>query len=167
MADVLWAPWRLDYIKSVSDGPRECFLCSAAKTPEQDEANLVVARSANCLLMLNKYPYVNGHLLVAPYRHEAGLVDLPTAERAEMMELLVHAQRLLEQIANPQGFNLGLNLGQCAGAGVPGHVHAHIVPRWAGDTNFMSVVGQVRIIPQALQETYRALREAHGKGAER
>jgi ATP adenylyltransferase len=163
MADALWAPWRLDYIKTVADGPKECFLCAAAQAPERDAANLVVARSAHCLLMLNKYPYVNGHLLVAPYRHEAGLSDLPAEERAEMMELLVHGQRLLTAAANPQGFNMGLNIGPCAGAGVPGHVHAHIVPRWAGDTNFMSVVGQVRIIPQALEETFRLLTEAHGR----
>lgn len=161
MSGNLWAPWRMEYIKTVCDGPSECFMCAAAKTPERDEANLVIARGQHVLLMLNRYPYVNGHLLVAPYRHVPQLGDLDAAERAEIMEMLVHGQAVLTAAMNPQGFNMGLNLGRCAGAGVPGHVHAHIVPRWNGDVNFMSVVGQVRIIPQALEAAYAQLRGAH------
>src|SRR5947209_1380201 len=137
MSDALFAPWRLDYIKSVSDGPSDCFLCAAAKNPEKDDANLVVARSPACLLMLNRYPYVNGHLLIAPYQHVAQLGDMEQPGRAELMELLVHGQHLLSRTLNPQGFNIGFNIGRCAGAGVPGHVHGHIVPRWNGDINFM------------------------------
>ncbi|MEI8195031.1 MAG: HIT domain-containing protein [Phycisphaerae bacterium] len=161
MVDALWAPWRMDYIKTVSDGPKECFLCTAALTPARDEATMVLARAPRCLLMLNRYPYANGHLLVAPYRHVAELHALTTEERSEMMDLLVHGQALLERVMNPQGFNMGINLGRCAGAGLPGHIHAHIVPRWNGDTNYMSVVGNVRVIPQALEESYRLLAAAH------
>ncbi len=163
MTQTLYAPWRLDYIKEVADGPKECFLCAASKTPEQDEANLVLARSANCLLMLNRYPYVNGHLMVAPYRHAATPVECTPEERAEMMELLVLGQQSLELAMNPQGFNWGVNIGKCSGAGVPGHVHAHIVPRWNGDINFISIIGNVRIIPQAIEEAYKQLREAVSK----
>ena len=159
----LFAPWRLDYIQTVADGPKECFLCAAAKTPERDAANFVLARTEHCLLMLNKYPYVNGHMLVAPYRHEAGLDVLTFAERSQMMELLVHAQKLLTLAMNPQGFNMGVNLGKCAGAGLPGHVHGHIVPRWSGDTNFMSVIGNARVVPQSLEAAYEALRAAGEK----
>jgi ATP adenylyltransferase len=160
MPHTLYAPWRLDYIKSVSDGPKECFLCTASKTPEQDDEHMVLARTANCLLMLNKYPYVNGHLLVAPYRHAPTPVECEAAERAEMMELLVLGQQALTLAMNPQGFNWGFNIGKCAGAGVPGHVHAHIVPRWNGDINFMTIIGNVRIIPQAIEEAHRLLKEA-------
>jgi ATP adenylyltransferase len=160
MSHTLYAPWRLDYIKAVSDGPKDCFLCAAAKTPDADDANLVLARGQRCLLMLNKYPYVNGHLLVAPYRHVPTPLECDSADRAEMMELLTLGQEALAAAMNPQGFNIGLNLGKCAGAGVPGHVHAHIVPRWNGDINFMTIVGNVRIIPQAIEEAYRQLKEA-------
>ena len=163
MTDLLWAPWRLEYIKSVADGPKDGFLCRLAKDTDKDEDNLVIARSGRCLLALNRFPYVNGHLLVAPYRHVAQLGDTEPAERAEMMELMVYGQSLLEAAMNPQGFNMGFNLGRCAGAGVPGHVHGHVVPRWGGDINFMSVVGGVRIIPQALENAYKMLRAEHQK----
>lgn len=161
MVDALWAPWRMDYIKTVADGPKECFLCTAALAPERDEAHLVLARTPLCLLMLNRYPYANGHLLAAPYRHIAEMGELTSEERTEIMDLLIHGQTLLERVMNPQGFNMGINLGRCAGAGLPGHIHAHIVPRWNGDTNYMSVVGNVRVIPQALEESYRLLAGAH------
>lgn len=160
MTHALYAPWRLDYIKTVADGPKECFLCSTASKPEADAAHLVLVRSPLAMLMLNKYPYVNGHLLVAPYRHAATLDECGADERAQMMELMVIGQKLLRETMNPQGFNLGFNIGKCAGAGVPGHVHGHIVPRWNGDINFMSVVGNVRIIPQAVEEAYRLLSAA-------
>ena len=160
MSQTLYAPWRLDYIKTVSDGPADCFLCAAAKTPERDAANLVLARSTNCLLMLNRYPYVNGHLLVAPYRHAPTPAECSPAERAEMMELLTLGQQALALAMNPQGFNIGFNIGKCAGAGVPGHIHAHIVPRWNGDINFMTILGNVRIIPQAIEQAYAELQQA-------
>lgn len=163
MADVLWAPWRMDYIKNVSDGPAECFLCAIATKPERDAEHLVLRRGPRGMLFLNRYPYVHGHLLVAPYRHEADLTNLEADERAELMELVVHGQRVLSLAMNPQGFNIGINLGRCAGAGVPGHVHMHVVPRWNGDVNFMSLVGQVRVIPQAVEQSYRELLEAQGR----
>lgn len=157
MTNALWAPWRLDYIKTVSDGPKDCFLCTCSKVPEKDADHLVLVRTPTCLLMMNRYPYVNGHLLIAPYRHVPQLGDLEPQERSEMMELIVQGQSMVEKAMNPQGFNIGVNIGRCAGAGVPGHVHAHVVPRWNGDINFMSVIGNVRIIPQALEETFRQL----------
>ncbi|HVS69670.1 MAG TPA: HIT domain-containing protein [Phycisphaerae bacterium] len=160
MTQTLYAPWRLDYIKAVSDGPKECFLCAAAKTPEADDANLVLRRSQRCLLMLNRYPYVNGHLLVAPYRHAPTPVECTPEDRAEMMELLVVGQQALAHAMNPQGFNIGINIGKCSGAGVPGHVHVHIVPRWNGDINFMTIIGNVRIIPQAIEQAFASLKAA-------
>ncbi len=159
--NLLWAPWRLDYIRAVACGNGGCFLCRYAAAPELDAANLVIARSAGGMLVMNKFPYVNGHLLVAPYRHAADLCDLTAAERAEMMELAAHSQRLLMGTMNPQGYNIGVNQGRCAGAGLPGHVHMHVVPRWNGDVNFMSVVGQVRVIPQALEQAYSQISEEH------
>jgi ATP adenylyltransferase len=110
--------------------------------------------------MLNKYPYVNGHLLAAPYRHAASPTDCTSEERAEMMELLALGQQALERAMNPQGFNIGINVGKCSGAGVPGHVHAHLVPRWNGDINFMTIIANVRIIPQATEVAYKLLKEA-------
>ena len=160
MSHSLYAPWRLDYIKTVSDGPAACFLCDAAKNPGHDPANLVLARTPLCLLMLNKYPYVNGHLLAAPYRHAPTLVECSPEERAQLMELLTLGQQALALAMNPQGYNIGLNVGKCAGAGVPGHIHAHIVPRWNGDINFITILGNVRIIPQAIDQAFAQLKEA-------
>ena len=163
MTPTLHAPWRLDYIKTVSDGPATCFLCDYAKSPEHDAANLVLARTPLCLLMLNKYPYVNGHLLVAPYRHAPTPVECTSEERAQTMELLALGQQALALAMNPQGFNIGFNVGKCAGAGVPGHIHAHIVPRWNGDINFITILGNVRIIPQAIDQAYAQLKDAIAK----
>jgi ATP adenylyltransferase len=160
MTNVLHAPWRLDYIKTVSDGPAACFLCDYAKNPDHDAANLVLARTPLCLLMLNKYPYVNGHLLAAPYRHAPTLVECTPDERAQLMELLTLGQQALALAMNPQGYNIGFNVGKCAGAGVPGHIHAHIVPRWNGDINFITILGNVRIIPQAIDHAYAQLKQA-------
>jgi ATP adenylyltransferase len=161
MSDILWAPWRIEYIKKVSTGPESCFLCEVAQNPQKDTSQLVLHRSASGLLMMNLYPYVNGHLLVVPYRHTADLPDLTPEERSAMMELAQFGQQLLTGAMNPQGFNIGINIGRCAGAGVPGHVHMHVVPRWNGDVNFMSVVGRVRVIPQAVQEAYAQLVQEH------
>ncbi len=161
MTASIWAPWRLEYIKSVTADKPGCFLCDAAREPENDQRHLVVARAESALLMLNRYPYVNGHLLVAPYAHVAQLGDLSSDHRAVMLELALYGQRLLELAMNPQGFNIGFNIGRCAGAGLPGHIHMHIVPRWNGDINFMTTVGQVRVIPQALEAAYEQLHRAH------
>lgn len=161
MADILWAPWRLDYIRSVSGDGKDCFLCDVSKAPEFDQRNLVVARTPDCMMLMNRYPYVNGHLLIAPYRHCPDLTELSTHERSSLIEVTAHAQLLLQTAMNPQGFNIGINIGRCSGAGVVGHLHIHVVPRWSGDINFMTVVGQVRVIPQALEEAFRLLSDEH------
>lgn len=157
----LWAPWRISYIQGLSGDERGCFLCDAAAAgPEERPGRLVLLADDRGLLLLNRYPYTNGHLLVAPRAHVSDLSDLAPAERAGLMELADVGNRALKAAMNPQGMNLGMNLGRCAGAGVPGHCHMHLVPRWHGDVNFMEVVGRVRVIPQALEEAYRTLSEA-------
>ena len=153
----LWAPWRIGYIKRVDDGPPRCFICDALSQPGADEENLVVFRAEHGLAMLNRYPYTNGHLLVVPREHAGDLTDLPSDRRIGLMEMIVQAERLIQTVLNPQGLNIGINIGRSAGAGVPGHVHVHLVPRWGGDTNFMHVVGQVQVNPQALEEVYRSV----------
>jgi ATP adenylyltransferase len=138
---------------------KECFLCRIVREgPEKDAENLVVHRGLTCILLLNRYPYSGGHLLAVPLRHEGKLDALLPAEMLEMMELTCLGERLLERVAQPQGFNVGLNQGAAAGAGLKDHLHVHVVPRWEGDTNFMPVVGGVRVIPQALEEMHAALR---------
>ncbi len=168
----LWAPWRMSYIEQLvedaSPAPSEsgtpaCFLCEAIAAPcggDDAAQRLVLHADEHGLLLLNRYPYTNGHLLVAPRQHVPDLGDLTPAARAGLMELTVLGQRVLRAAMNPQGLNIGVNLGRCAGAGLPGHVHLHIVPRWNGDTNFMQIVGQVRVIPQALEASYQLLRKA-------
>lgn len=156
----IWAPWRIDYIRGI-DTPEQddCFLCAAWKAPEEDDRRLVVHRGKRGMILINRYPYTNGHLLVAMAAHAADLPELDAADRAELMELTALAERVLQAGLNPQGVNIGMNIGRCAGAGLPGHLHVHLVPRWFGDTNFMSVVGQVRVIPQALEQIHRELRQ--------
>ncbi len=140
-----------------------CFLCAAAERdlPETEyEKRLILKRDERGILMLNRYPYTNGHLLVAPYTHTGDVNDLSPEQRAGLMELCNLGVALLRKTMSPQGFNIGMNLGRCAGAGLPGHAHMHVVPRWNGDVNFMQTVGQVRVIPQALEESYRMLKSA-------
>lgn len=155
----LWAPWRMEFIRAPKEP--ECFLCRILREgPPKDAENLVLRRGASCLLMLNRYPYNSGHLLVAPFRHEGRLDALRPEELGEMMELASLGTRLLERTAQPQGFNLGINQGAAAGAGLKDHLHLHVVPRWEGDTNFMPVLGAVRVMPQALDEMRTALLNA-------
>lgn len=166
----LWAPWRLDYLHSLTDenaaepdAGSGCFLCDACdeKLDDAERAKrLVLHRDEHAVLMLNRYPYTNGHLLVAPHQHVADLSDLDPVSRAAMMEMAELGNRLLRQTIHCQGANVGMNLGRAAGAGVPGHLHLHVVPRWHGDTNFLNVVGEARVIPQALEHTYAQLAEA-------
>lgn len=152
--DRLWAPWRIQYIL----GPRDegCFLC---QKPAQnaDRENLILRRARTCFAILNAYPYNPGHLMVAPYKHTGELRDLTEQELTEMLVLLRECQELVQRAMNPTGFNIGINLGKVAGAGVLDHLHIHLVPRWEGDVNFMPVTGAVRVIPQALAETYEQL----------
>ena len=155
--EVLWAPWRMAYI----DTPREergCILCAAPSGDPRER--LLLGTTTHSLVMLNRYPYQNGHLMLAPRRHAADLPTLPAAEHTDLAETLRRALASLESALHPEGFNLGMNLGACAGAGVRDHLHWHIVPRWAGDTNFMPVVGDVRVMPEHLLATYDRLKPA-------
>jgi ATP adenylyltransferase len=158
--NAIWAPWRIDYIRGIDTPEQEdCFLCAAWNAPAEDDERLVLHRTERGMILLNRYPYTNGHLLVAMGSHVADLPELDQADRAELMELTTLAERALLTALNPQGVNIGINIGRCAGAGLPGHLHMHLVPRWFGDTNFMSVVGQVRVIPQALEQIHEELRK--------
>ena len=157
----LWAPWRIEYITRTKDG--ECVFCAAAAG--SDARELVVERGAHCFTLLNSYPYASGHLMVAPYRHLAGLEDLDDAELLCLMRLARRAMQALREVMSPDGFNAGLNLGAVAGAGVADHLHMHVVPRWQGDTNFMPVLADTRVLPQALDATREALAAALARAA--
>jgi len=147
--DRLWAPWRTDYITQAVK-PSGCFLCAAA-LPGEDEERLVVVRTKLSVVLLNRYPYNNGHLLISPRAHKAELTDLSTAESADLQHLLTKLTAIVKAGMNADGFNVGLNLGRAAGAGVPGHLHWHLVPRWNGDQNFMPVTGETKIMSQSLK----------------
>jgi ATP adenylyltransferase len=149
----------MDYIRSL-DKPttEECFLCAAGKSdPAAYKNHLILWTTPHTLVCINKFPYTNGHLLVAPRAHKADFELLEPDELTDLQNQTVLAIRLLKRAISPQGFNLGVNLGRCAGAGLPGHLHQHIVPRWNGDTNFISVVGEIRIVPQAVSQLYDEL----------
>ena len=153
----LWAPWRLEYIESADEQPG-CVFCRAAEL--SDEEGLVVHRGASAFAMLNRFPYAGGHLMVAPFRHVGELGELSSEEALAIHRLVTVSLGVLAQVMRPQGFNLGWNLGRIAGAGIVDHVHEHVVPRWAGDTNFMPVLADVKVLPEALQETRRKLAAA-------
>lgn len=155
----LHAPWRMDYIRSLEKPDAgKCFLCEAAAAdPSRWRERLVLWKSDHCVVMINCYPYTNGHLLVSPLAHKPELDQLSAEEVTDLQIQTVAAIGVLKRAISPQGFNVGINIGRCAGAGVPGHLHQHIVPRWAGDTNFISVVGEVRVIPQAVGQLYDEL----------
>lgn len=152
--NTLWAPWRLEYI--LSNKESGCFLCEASQAHD-DQKNLILCRRRTCFCLLNRYPYNNGHLLIAPYEHVAGLAGLNDEVMLGLMTLTRDAQAVLQKQMSPHGFNIGANLGQVAGAGVPGHFHIHVVPRWTGDTNFMSAVSETKVIPQSLAELWGQL----------
>lgn len=157
MAEILWAPWRMEYIQSESGGGGDIFVDLPAEN--DDPKNLILYRGASAFVMLNRYPYANGHLLIAPFRQVATLGGMNDAELLEVNQLLAKGERWLTAIYRPQGFNVGVNLGRAAGAGVPVHIHWHMVPRWSGDNNFMAVVGDTRVLPEDLDRTYARLRE--------
>lgn len=160
MAEQLWAPWRLKYIESANDGSA-CIFCEFfAAPPEDDARNLLLFRGEHALIMLNAFPYANGHLMVAPYRHTSSLEDYSDPELLEVMRLKRVAARLLGAEVRPDGFNMGLNMGRVAGAGIADHLHWHVVPRWNGDTNFMPVLADVRVIPESLEVMYSRLHAA-------
>lgn len=153
----IWAPWRLEYVKDASKDDEEgCVFCTAVSA-DRDREMLVLHRGERCFVILNKFPYTNGHLMVAPYEHEASLRDLDQPTLSEMMALVQRGMTALEDAYGPHGFNLGMNQGRVAGAGVEHHVHMHVVPRWGGDTNFMPVLGDTRVMPQTLEQSFDAL----------
>ena len=151
----LWAPWRMQYIKR-ADAAEGCIFC-AFPAEQKDKENLIILRGEFSFVILNAYPYSNGHLMISPYRHTADLDQLEDAELLEMMTLTRRAVNLLKEAFHPDGFNIGINMGRVAGAGIADHVHIHVVPRWNGDTNFMPVLGDVRVIPESLQAVHAAL----------
>jgi ATP adenylyltransferase len=153
----LWAPWRLEYIQG-ADEQEGCLFCRAVEA--EDEEALVVKRGELAFVLLNKYPYASGHLMIAPYRHEAEFGELSSEEALEVHRLASAALGALAETVRPQGFNLGWNLGRIAGAGIVDHVHLHVVPRWSGDTNFMPVLADVKVMPEALADSRRKLAEA-------
>ncbi|MCA1595371.1 MAG: HIT domain-containing protein [Chloroflexi bacterium] len=158
-SDYLWAPWRMQFIERPKDEGGGCIFCDFPRKAD-DPRHYIVHRGRRCFVMLNGFPYNSGHLLIAAYRHGHELRQLEPEEKAELMELTDMACRALENAYHPQGYNIGMNLGQAAGAGIPGHLHMHVVPRWNGDTNFMTVVSDARVLPEALESSYSRLRDA-------
>ena len=159
--DRLWSPWRYEYITSggaPDSGPAGCIFCNLRDDPSRDETNFVIHRADHNFVVLNIYPYISGHLLVVPYEH-VGELDAATKQTTdELMDLTKRCQTALREAYQPDGFNLGMNLGKSAGAGIVDHFHLHLLPRWVGDTNFMSTVGNTRVIPEDLATTYQKVR---------
>jgi ATP adenylyltransferase len=158
--DRLWSPWRYQYI-SKAGGAEGCIFCQKAAA-RQDRDNLIVLRAEYNFVLLNLYPYTSGHLMIAPYAHVATLEEAEDLALAEMMLVAKRAEARLRSVYRAPGFNIGLNIGEYAGAGVAGHIHMHVVPRWAGDANFMSTIGETRVLPEALETTYEKLVAAFG-----
>ena len=156
--EIKFTPWRMAYINS-ADAPAgdECVLCALGRQ-QPDIANLVLFHGTSCYVLMNLYPYNTGHLMVVPYQHTADLPNLPAATAVELFDLTRRATAILTTVLQPHGFNIGMNLGRTAGAGIDEHLHMHIVPRWNGDTNFMPIVGGTKLIPEALDQTYAKLR---------
>lgn len=157
--DYLWTPWRFTYMSEAAGQPPECIFC-AALARKNDAESLIVHRAAKNFILLNRYPYTSGHVMVVPYVHVAELAGCDAETLNEMMALARRVETAIQRTYRPDGMNLGINLGRAAGAGVAGHVHMHILPRWFGDTNFMTVVGETRVQPEDLQTTYERLRKA-------
>jgi len=152
----LWAPWRIEYITGEPEEPG-CLFCNAFKDND-DKKRLIVHRGETAFAMLNKYPYIGGHLLIVPVRHASQLKSLKDPERAELFNMTIDAVDALKRAMKPHGFNVGVNIGRVAGAGIPGHIHVHVVPRWNGDNNFMAVLGETRMVNEHLDRTYEKLR---------
>jgi len=155
-SEILWAPWRMEYI--LGEKERGCIFCTRINQ-ESDKENLILFRGKNNFVIMNKYPYNNGHLMVVPNRHTSELDSLGDPEKLEMMNLVSKSMNVLKKTVNPDGFNVGLNIGKIAGAGIDDHLHFHIVPRWVADTNFMPVVAQTKIISEDLGKTWERLKE--------
>ena len=153
--ELIWAPWRIEYIQM--EKPEGCILCNQPKQ-NKDALNYILYRGEKNFVMLNAYPYNPGHLMIAPYRHTASLEELTDEELKEHFEIARRSTKILRQVFNPGGFNLGINLGRISGAGIDDHFHTHIVPRWQGDANFMPVIADVKVLPEALSEIYQKLK---------
>ncbi len=162
MMKQLWAPWRMEFLKDDKTKTCDCVFCALPRE-KNDQTNLIVHRAKYNFVILNKYPYNNGHLMVVPFKHTSNLGDLSKEEQSEMMEFGNHAISALKEAYKPEGFNLGMNLGQAAGAGIKDHLHLHIVPRWNGDTNFMPVIGDVKSMPEHLQKSFESLKIYFGR----
>ncbi len=156
--DHIWTPWRMKYIRQ-NNKNKDCIFCAAAQEKD-DRENLVFYRGKHVFMILNRYPYTSGHVMCIPYAHEARLGDVTKETRGEMMELVNKAVGVLQNVYSPEGFNIGLNLGEVAGAGVAEHLHIHIVPRWTGDTSFMTAVGDTRVLPESLAVTFERVKKA-------
>ena len=151
----IWAPWRMEYIEM--EKPKGCILCEKPRQ-NSDAPNYILYRGVHNFVIMNSYPYNPGHLMVAPYSHIASLDELTSEELHEHFDIVSRSIKVLRQVFNPGGFNLGINMGRIAGAGIEDHFHTHLVPRWQGDTNFMSVISDTRVVPEALAETYEKLK---------
>jgi len=158
----LWAPWRIKYIQQLGE-KHGCFFCHNIRNPKQDDENFVLWRTQHCIVVFNRYPYNNGHLLIAPLRHIADFEQANDQELLELVKLVRQSQKVLREAIGPGGFNVGMNFGQCAGAGLPEHMHIHVVPRWQGDTSFMSVCTDTDIISQSLCELFEELKKISAK----
>ena len=156
--DRLWSPWRYQYVSKAAPGT-DCIFCNKGLA-HRDEEDYVIARGEYNYVLLNLYPYTNGHLMVVPYAHVATLGETDEETLAEMMRMARHVEGCFRSAYNAQGINVGMNLGECAGAGVAGHIHLHMLPRWVGDSNFMTTVGETRVLPEDLRDTWRKLRSA-------
>lgn len=154
----IWSPWRMTYIQKHKDEDG-CVFCEAQSMPDGLD-NLILYRGQQAFVILNRYPYTSGHLMVVPYKHDPSLEGLEASARAELMELATQIMSMLSKEYHAQGFNIGINVGEAAGAGITEHVHLHVVPRWTGDTNFMSSLGETRVLPETLEDTYHRLRRA-------
>ena len=155
--DRLWAPWRIQFIQDLRDQKGGCVFCEMVNQQNNDKENQILYRGKNIFVVMNKYPYNNGHLLVIPYSHKAKLVDLKPQERQEMLTAVSFCTEIIEKELNADGFNCGMNIGKAAGAGIEDHLHLHVVPRWVGDSNFLPVLSDTRSIPEYLQDTYSKL----------
>ncbi len=161
--DKLWAPWRVKYVTTIVDKHKGCVFCRIKDETRKDRSNYVIHRGQHAFIVLNIYPYNNGHLMVIPYRHVNDTAKLNREERTELYDLIENIKVVLKKVMKCQGFNVGINLGKVAGAGFPGHVHVHIVPRWKGDVNFMPVTAQTKVISQSLKEVHKLLTDEYKK----